>query len=157
MPEPWITDPALCRRAGIPQGTEFKTKPRQPMATPARAFAANVPFSRVTADEAYRQVKYLRLWLEAHDAAHVLVTWVNDTQVTPGGHEAQRTSRSQACRLGRGGGCRSVPVRRTRGEPGPDRRRSPCPTDRGTSGEKTAAGSRWSRASGGALRRRLRR
>ncbi|MGW2982532.1 transposase [Streptomyces humidus] len=89
MPEPWITDPALCRRAGIPQGTEFKTKPRQPMATPARAFAANVPFSRVTADEAYRQVKYLRLWLEAHDAAHVLVTWVNDTQVTPGGHEAR--------------------------------------------------------------------
>jgi hypothetical protein len=32
------------------------------------------------AEEAYGQIKYLRVvWLEAHDAAHVLVTKVNDT------------------------------------------------------------------------------
>ncbi|GAA3567954.1 hypothetical protein GCM10022222_59880 [Amycolatopsis ultiminotia] len=36
----------------------------------ARAFEAKVPFAWITADAAYGQVKYLRLWLEAHDAAH---------------------------------------------------------------------------------------
>jgi hypothetical protein len=41
----------------------------------------------VTADEAYGQVKYLRVWLEDHDAWHVLVTKVNDTVITTGGAE----------------------------------------------------------------------
>src|SRR5689334_19746370 len=64
LPEPWIADPDQCRRAGVPEGTEFETKPRQAMAMLARAFAAKVPFAWITADEAYGQVKYLRLWLE---------------------------------------------------------------------------------------------
>ncbi|MFD4198797.1 IS701 family transposase [Amycolatopsis thermoflava] len=89
LPEPWIADQDRCRRAGIPAGTEFETKPRQAMAMLARAFAAKVPFAWVTADEAYGQVKYLRLWLEAHDAAHVLATKVNDTLITTGGREAR--------------------------------------------------------------------
>ncbi len=55
----------------------------------ARAFEAEVPFAWITADEAYGQVKYSRLWLEAHDAAHVLATKVNDTLVTTGGREAR--------------------------------------------------------------------
>ncbi|WIX83962.1 IS701 family transposase [Amycolatopsis carbonis] len=89
LPEPWIADRDRCRRAGIPEGAEFETKPRQAMAMLARAFAAQVPFAWVTADEAYGQVKYLRLWLEAHDAAHVLATKVNDTLVTTGGTETR--------------------------------------------------------------------
>lgn len=89
LPEPWIADRDRCRRAGIPEGTEFETKPRQAMAMLARVFATEVPFAWVTADEAYGQVKYLRLWLEAHDAAHVLATKVNDTLVTTGGREAR--------------------------------------------------------------------
>ncbi|UOX85827.1 IS701 family transposase [Amycolatopsis sp. FBCC-B4732] len=89
LPEPWIADQDRCRRAGIPAGTEFETKPRQAMAMLARAFAAKVPFTWITADEAYGQVKYLRLWLEAHDAAHVLATKVNDTLVSTGGREAR--------------------------------------------------------------------
>jgi len=74
------------------------------MAMLARAFAAKVPFAWVTADEAYGQVKYLRLWLEARDAAHVLVTKVNDTLVTTGGREARgdpraaRRDRPEPCR-----------------------------------------------------------
>lgn len=56
---------------------------------PARAFAVEVPFGWVTADEAYGQVKYLRLWLETQDAAQVLATKVNDTLVTTGGTEAR--------------------------------------------------------------------
>ena len=55
----------------------------------ARAFEAKVPFAWVTADEAYGQVKYLREWLEDHDAAYVLATKVNDLLTTAGGAEAR--------------------------------------------------------------------
>jgi SRSO17 transposase len=92
LPEPWIADPDRCRRAGIPDGTQFETKPRQAMAMLERAFEAKVPFAWITADEAYGQVKYLRMWLEAHDAAHVLSTKVNDTLVTTGGREVRADS-----------------------------------------------------------------
>jgi SRSO17 transposase len=60
LPVPWIADPDRCRRAGIPDGTEFETKPRQAMVMLARAFEAEVRFAWITADEAYGQVKYLR-------------------------------------------------------------------------------------------------
>jgi SRSO17 transposase len=83
LPETWLADRdqggSRCRQAGIPEEVEFATKPRQAMAMLQRAFDAGVPFAWVTADEAYGQVKYLRVWLEDHDAAHVLVTKVNDT------------------------------------------------------------------------------
>jgi SRSO17 transposase len=48
----------------------------------ARAFEAGVPFSWVTADEAYGQVKYLRVWLEQHDVSYVLATRCNDDVIT---------------------------------------------------------------------------
>jgi SRSO17 transposase len=72
LPASWTEDRDRCRAAGIPDEVEFATKPRQLMAMLARAFAAGVPFAWVTADEAYGQVKYLRVWLETHDAAHVV-------------------------------------------------------------------------------------
>jgi NADPH:quinone reductase-like Zn-dependent oxidoreductase len=87
--EPWIADRDRCRAAGVPAETEFVTKPRQAMAMLARAFDAGVRFGWVTADEAYGQVKYLRVWLEEHDAAHVVSTKVNDTLITTGGREAR--------------------------------------------------------------------
>ncbi len=87
LPEPWCADPDRCRRAGIPDGTEFETKPRQAMAMLTRAFEAGVPFAWITADEAYGQVKYLRAWLEEHDAAYVLATKVNDLLTTTEGNE----------------------------------------------------------------------
>jgi SRSO17 transposase len=89
LPEPWVADRDRCRAAGIPDGVEFVTKPRQAMAMLARAFDARVPFGWVTADEAYGQVKYLRTWLEDHDAAHVVSTKVNDTLITTGGREVR--------------------------------------------------------------------
>jgi SRSO17 transposase len=89
VPEPWIADRDRCRAAGIPDEVEFTTKPRQAMAMLARAFAAGVPFAWVTADEAYGQVKYLRAWLEEHDAAHVVCTKVNDTLITISGRESR--------------------------------------------------------------------
>jgi SRSO17 transposase len=74
LPESWTADRDRCQAAGIPDEVTFTTKPRQAMAMLARAIDAGVPFSWVTADEAYGQVKYLRVWLEAHDAAYVLAT-----------------------------------------------------------------------------------
>ena len=49
------------------------------MAMLDRAFDAGVPFAWVTADEAYGQVKYLRVWLEEHDVAYVLATRATTT------------------------------------------------------------------------------
>ncbi|MGC7103170.1 IS701 family transposase, partial [Amycolatopsis lurida] len=89
LPEPWIADRDRCRRAGVPDEIEFETKPRQAMGMLARAFEASVPFAWVTADEAYGQVKYLRVWLEEHDAAYVLATKVNDILSTTDGAEGR--------------------------------------------------------------------
>ncbi|MFD0207385.1 MULTISPECIES: IS701 family transposase [Saccharothrix] len=82
LPESWTADRERCRAAGVPDGVEFATKPRQAMAMIERALAAGVPFGWVTADEANGQAKYLRFWLEQHDIAHVVATRVNDTLVT---------------------------------------------------------------------------
>jgi SRSO17 transposase len=87
LPESWTADRDRCRAAGVPDEVEFATKPRQAMAMLARTFAAGVPFAWVTADEAYGQVKYLRFWLEEHDAAHVLSTRRNDTLITTDGRQ----------------------------------------------------------------------
>lgn len=89
LPESWTSDRERCRAAGVPDEVEFATKPRQAMAMLGRAFAAGVPFGWITADEAYGQVKYLRVWLEEHDAAHVLATRCNDTIITTAGRDAR--------------------------------------------------------------------
>ncbi|WP_039803803.1 IS701 family transposase [Nocardia araoensis] len=82
LPESWTTDRDRCRAAGIPDEVQFATKPRLVMAMLERALSAKVPFRWFTADEAYGQVKYLRVWLEQHDIAHVLATRRNDTLIT---------------------------------------------------------------------------
>src|SRR5919197_2120335 len=87
LPASWTDDRQRCREAGIPDEIGFATKPRQLMAMLARAFAAGVPFAWVTADEAYGQAKYLRVWLEDHDAGHVLALKCNDTLATVEGAE----------------------------------------------------------------------
>lgn len=87
LPASWTDDRDRCRAAGIPDDVEFATKPRQTIAMIGRAIDAGVPFSWVTADEAYGQVKYLRVWLEDHDAWHVLATKRNDMIITTDGGE----------------------------------------------------------------------
>ncbi len=49
LPQSWAEDPERCRAAGIPEETEFATKPRQAQAMIARAVAAGVPFAWFTA------------------------------------------------------------------------------------------------------------
>lgn len=46
LPGLWIADRERCLPAGIPDGTEFQTKPRQAMSMLARAFEAAVPSRR---------------------------------------------------------------------------------------------------------------
>lgn len=82
LPESWTGDRDRCRAAGIPDEVGSATKPRLVMAMLERAVSAKVPFGWFAADEAYGQVKYLRVWLEQHDIAHVLATRRNDTLVT---------------------------------------------------------------------------
>ena len=89
LPEPWIADRDRCRAAGIPDEVEFATEPRQAMVMLSRAFAAGVPFAWVTADEAYGQVKCLRVWRDEHDASYVVSTKVNDLLSTSDGGEAR--------------------------------------------------------------------
>jgi SRSO17 transposase len=48
-----------------------------------------VPFAWFTADEAYGQVKYLRVWLEERDVAYVLATRRNDTLTTATGAQVR--------------------------------------------------------------------
>jgi SRSO17 transposase len=87
LPQSWTVDRDRCRAAGIPDRVEFTTKPRQAMAMIARAIGAGVPFRWFTADEAYGQAKYLRVWLEEQDVFHVLATRRNDTLITTSGSE----------------------------------------------------------------------
>ena len=85
LPESWTGDRARCRAAGVPDEIEFATKPVLAQAMLDRAIEAGVPFSWVTADEAYGQVKYLRVWLEQRDVAYVLATRCNDDVLTTDG------------------------------------------------------------------------
>jgi SRSO17 transposase len=87
LPQSWTEDRDRCRAAGIPDRVEFTTKPRQAMAMIASAIGAGVPFRWFTADEAYGQAKYLRVWLEDQDVFHVVATRCNDTLITTDGGE----------------------------------------------------------------------
>jgi SRSO17 transposase len=82
LPQSWTEDRDRCRAAGIPDEVEFTTKPRQARAMIGRAIDAGVPFAWFTADEAYGQAKYLRVWLEDQDVFHVLAIRCSDTLIT---------------------------------------------------------------------------
>lgn len=85
LPESWTCDRDRCRAAGIGDEVEFATKPVLALHMIERALDAHVPFSWVTADEAYGQVKYLRVGLEQREVSYVLATRRNDDVFTPDG------------------------------------------------------------------------
>ncbi|ABW12325.1 FOG: Transposase-like protein [Parafrankia sp. EAN1pec] len=141
LPEGWIADRERCRRAGIDDEVAFATKPRQALAMIERTVASGVPFGWVTADEAYGQVKYLRVWLEQHDVAHVLATRRNDDLITTTMGQARADeliaglSPRAWCRISAGTGSHGlrdydwarVPIRiRTRSRDGCPRRSRPA-------------------------------
>ncbi|WP_262287546.1 IS701 family transposase [Micromonospora sp. MA102] len=82
LPAAWTDNRERCRAAGIPDDVEFATKPQIAKTMLARALDAGVPVGWVTADEAYGQVKGLRVWLEERDVGYVLATRRNDDMIT---------------------------------------------------------------------------
>jgi SRSO17 transposase len=72
LPERWTDDPARCRAARVPEQVAFRTKPELAQLMLARALAAGVPASWVTADEVYGGSPALREWLEGRGVWHVL-------------------------------------------------------------------------------------
>jgi SRSO17 transposase len=71
LPKSWTEDRDRCREAGIPDETEFATKPQLAQVMISRAIVAGVPFAWFTADEAYGQAKWLQ-WRAWH--AHVTLS-----------------------------------------------------------------------------------
>ncbi|MEV0734359.1 IS701 family transposase [Polymorphospora sp. NPDC050346] len=82
LPAAWTDDRGRCAGAGVPDEVGFATKPQIARVLLARALDAGVPVGWVTADEAYGQVKSLRVWLEERDVGYVLATRRNDDMVT---------------------------------------------------------------------------
>ena len=72
LPEKWTGDRDRCQRAGIGDGVAFATKPELARKMIGRARDAGIPFSWVTADEAYGGNPKLRKWLEEQGIAYVM-------------------------------------------------------------------------------------
>lgn len=72
LPEGWTDDRDRCRRAGIGDKVAFATKPELARTMIGRAVAAGIPFSWVTADEAYGGNPKLRTWLEEQGIPYVM-------------------------------------------------------------------------------------
>lgn len=78
LPESWTENREWCRAAGVPDEVGFLTKRRMALVSVQRLVDANVPFGWLTADEAYGNSKYLRVWPEEHRIAHVVAVRSND-------------------------------------------------------------------------------
>jgi len=85
LPRSWTDDTDRCRDAGIPDETEFASKPRLAQAMISRALQAGVPFAWFTADEACGQAKWLQAWLEERDVSYVMAIRRSDTLTTAAG------------------------------------------------------------------------
>jgi SRSO17 transposase len=72
IPREWFADRDRCRRAGIPDEAEQRTKPGLALAMIERALDAGVPAAWVTGDEVYGSDGKLRRALEARGQVVVL-------------------------------------------------------------------------------------
>ncbi len=72
IPEDWFADEARCRKAGIPEGVQFQTKPRMALEMIQEATAAGVSYRWVTGDCVYGDYRTIRLWLEDARKCYVL-------------------------------------------------------------------------------------
>jgi SRSO17 transposase len=72
LPQGWADDEGRRTEAGVPVEATFRTKPQPAKAMLERALAAGAAAAGVTGDAIYGGDRRLRLWLEEHDAPHVL-------------------------------------------------------------------------------------
>ena len=90
LPTAWTDDPERCAAAGIPEETEFATKPELAVRMLERVHdAGRLAGCWFTADEAFGQNPGLRDWLAAHEVPYVLATRNDDLLVCPDGHREQ--------------------------------------------------------------------
>jgi SRSO17 transposase len=73
LPRGWTDDPERCHEAGIPATVRFATKLTLAQRMLARAFAAGIPATWVTADSAYGRAHAFRRWLEEQERAYALM------------------------------------------------------------------------------------
>jgi SRSO17 transposase len=85
LPEGWTGDRDRCRAAGIGDGVAFATKPELARTMIERAVEAGIPFSWVTADEAYGGNPKLRTWLEEQGIPYVMAVACNAVIATAAG------------------------------------------------------------------------
>jgi len=85
LPEKWTDDRDRCRKAGIGDDVQFATKPELARKMIERAAKAGVPFSWVTADEAYGGNPGLRRWLEEQGIPYVMAVSRDAMIVTAAG------------------------------------------------------------------------
>lgn len=78
VPRQWIEDPDRRREAGIPEETEYSTKPALALEMMERALDAGVLAAWVVGDEVYGSDGKLRRALEARGQAYVLAVCGNE-------------------------------------------------------------------------------
>jgi len=72
LPKEWMDDSERCKEAGIPEETQFKTKPQMALEMLKSAHDASVPFSWVTADSIYGDFRDIGMWLESISKGYVM-------------------------------------------------------------------------------------
>nr|WP_096336186.1 IS701 family transposase [Pseudofrankia asymbiotica] len=72
LPQSWISDPARCQAAGVPDGVAFRTKPELARTMIATALDAGVPARWATGDEVYGNDPALRAALARRGLGYVL-------------------------------------------------------------------------------------
>jgi len=85
LPRSWTDDEARLAAAKVGAGRAFRTKPQLLQEMIERAAEAGVPFSWVTADEAYGGIGPLRAWLGERGTAYVLAIARDHLLATPTG------------------------------------------------------------------------
>jgi SRSO17 transposase len=77
LPRSWTEDTARCRRAGVPDGVEFATKPAVAAAMITRAVQAGASAAWVAGDEVYGADPLLRKAIRDHGLGYVLQVAAN--------------------------------------------------------------------------------
>jgi SRSO17 transposase len=83
LPASWVQDEQRCRAAGVPDGTEFATKPAFAAAMISRAVTAGAPASWVAGDEVYGGDPHLRATIRRLGLGYVMQVAANRRMPTP--------------------------------------------------------------------------
>ena len=72
IPEDWFADTERCLKAGIPETTNFQTKPQMALEMIQSATESGISYKWVTGDCVYGDYRTIRLWLEGQRKCYVL-------------------------------------------------------------------------------------